>query len=287
VYRRAVDFGRLPSIDDVPFDLPPLDPRSELALGETPAPAAAVRIGAPAWASRAFARKLYPKGTKPGDFLARYAERFDAIELNATFHRVPHQDTVEAWRDATPERFRFCPKLHRPVAEQLDVEGTRRFCDVVARFGGRLGPMLLQLGPSITPKRLGDIERVLEAAPGRAIAVEFRHRSWFEAGRLRDDAFRMLSARGATAVITDVAGRRDVCHGSLTSRTAYVRFQGNELHPTDAVRLDAWAARFDEMSRRGVEAVYFFVHQPDDALAPETLALLAERLGKQDGGGRG
>lgn len=271
-----MDFGRLPSVDGVRFDLPDPDPRSAAVLaGASARGRAAVRSGAPAWSSRDFAKKVYPRGTRAGDYLARYAERFPAIELNATFHRIPDGPTLEGWRDATPETFRFCPKLHRDVTDRLDAEGARRFGLVVSRFGVRLGPLLLQLGPSFTPKRLGDLERLLDALAGRAVAVELRHRAWFEEGRLREGAFRALAARGATAVITDTAGRRDACHGSLTSRTAFVRFQGNEGHPTDAARLDAWAERFALWIESGVEAIYFFVHQPDDTLAPETLALLA------------
>ena len=53
-------------------------------------------------------------------------------------------------------------------------------------------------------------------------------------------AHRLLSSRAATAVVSDVAGRRDASHGSVTSSSCFVRFQGNELHASDAARLDAW-----------------------------------------------
>jgi uncharacterized protein YecE (DUF72 family) len=274
-----VDFGRLASIDAVRFDLPEIDPRSaELTRPPAGQRRPFVRIGAPAWSSRDFAKKLYPKGTKAGDNLARYAERLWAVELNATFHRVPDQRTVESWRDATSEDFRFCPKLHRNVVDRLDPDLARRFAQVVAHFGTRLGPMLLQLGPAFSPKRLPELASFLEALDGHAVAVELRHKSWFEARQLRADAFELFRARGTTTVVTDTAGRRDACHGSLTSRTAYVRFQGYDLHPTDTERLDAWAARIASWIERGVDDVYFFVHQPEDTLTPETLTLLADRV---------
>ena len=276
-----MDFGRLESVDGVRFELPAFDSRTDALLadgatGERARPQ--IRIGAPAWSSRDFAKKVYPKGTKAGDYLARYAERFWTVELNATFHRLPDVRTVEGWRDATPEMFRFCPKLHRQVTEKLDPDLGRRFADVVGHFGPRLGPMLLQLAPSFAPKRLADLDAFLRALEGRAVAVELRNRAWFEHGRLGDEVFALLAERGATAVITDTAGRRDVCHGSLTSRIAFVRFQGNQLHPSDSARLDAWTARFAAWVQRGVESIYLFVHQPEDTLTPETLALLAERV---------
>ena len=57
-----------------------------------------------------------------------------------------------------------------------------------------------------------------------------------------------------------------------------VRFVGNAadpesgLHPTDLPRADVWLDRLLEWRRLGMERAYFFAHQPDDALAPETLA---------------
>jgi uncharacterized protein YecE (DUF72 family) len=277
-----VDFGRLASLEGVSFALPELDPRSDAILGGR-AEASVVRIGAPAWASRDFAKKVYPKGTKAGDNLARYAERFATVELNATFHRVPDVRTIEGWRDATPEGFRFCPKMPKATCEDLDPDRARRFADLVAHLGSRLGPVWLQPSPAFSPKRLPELERFLAALEGRAVAVELRHRGWFQTGRLIDEAFQLFARHGATAIITDTAGRRDASHASLTSRTAMVRFAGNELHESDAQRLDAWASRFAAWLERGVTSIYCFVHQPDDTLAPEALALLAESIRERCG----
>jgi uncharacterized protein YecE (DUF72 family)/8-oxo-dGTP pyrophosphatase MutT (NUDIX family) len=235
-----VDFGRLESVDAVRFELPALDPRTDALLAKAPTGERArpqIRIGAPAWSSRDFAKKVYPKGTKAGDYLARYAERFWTVELNATFHRLPDVRTVEGWRDATPETFRFCPKLHRQVTEKLDADLGRRFADVVGHFGPRLGPMLLQLAPVVShPSGWPISMRSCGRWRGAPSPSSCRNRAWFEHGRLGDEVFALLAERGASAVITDTAGRRDVCHGSLTSRIAFVRFQGNQLHPSDSAR---------------------------------------------------
>jgi hypothetical protein len=94
------------------------------------------------------------------------------------------------------------------------------------------------------------------------------------------------------AVITCVAGRRDVCHASLTAPFTMVRFVGNgagpakrdatsaaanALHPTDETRTAAWLDRLLEWRARGLESACFFVHQPDDVLAPELMASFATR----------
>ncbi|MBK8257620.1 MAG: DUF72 domain-containing protein [Polyangiaceae bacterium] len=104
------------------------------------------------------------------------------------------------------------------------------------------------------------------------LAVEFRHASWFASGTLSDRAFAVLQKHRAGAVITDVAGRRDVCHAALPVPFVMVRFVGNNLHPTDFPRVDAWIARLVEWRSLGLGRAYFFAHQPDDGFAPETLA---------------
>lgn len=279
-----MDFGRRASVDDVRFDLPPLDPRSAPILAaRPPGVACAVRIGAPGWSSRGFVGTLYPQGTRPPDYLARYAERLFAIELDATFHRTPDPTTIDGWCQRVPASFRFCPKVPRFVTETLDAGGAKRFFDAMARFGERLGPILLQLGPLHARTRLAEIEGVLDAAQGIALAVELRHRGWFSSRRLHDDAFRVLAERGVGSVVSDTAGRRDASHGSLTTRTMFLRFQGNELHPSDRTRLEAWADRIAELSAAGAEAVYVFVHQPEEKTTADTIACLADRLRQAHG----
>lgn len=87
----------------------------------------------------------------------------------------------------------------------------------------------------------------------------------------------VFERRRSSVVITDVAGRRDVSHGSLTAPFAFVRFVGDDLHATDFTRLDAWVDRLISWRAQGLEEAYFFVHQTDDLLAPETLVHLVRR----------
>lgn len=82
----------------------------------------------------------------------------------------------------------------------------------------------------------------------------------------------MLRNRGVSAVITDVAGRRDVCHAQLTASTVLVRFVGNSLHPSDYTRVSEWSERLKYWIESGLESAYFFTHEPDNLLAPELAA---------------
>jgi uncharacterized protein YecE (DUF72 family) len=282
-----VDFGKLPSLDGVVFKLPAIDARSRDRLARGGG-AGVVRVGAPVWARRDWTSKLYPRGTQPRDFLREYARRLGAIELNSSYYGVPEEAVVLAWCADTPETFRFCPKLHQGMTHERKLAGAEAAAEGVAfaaRFatlGPRLGLTFAQLPPWFAPDRLAALDGFLAAVP-MAMAIEFRHPAWFDFGALRRDAAEVLARRGAATVITDVAGRRDVCHATLTSSRVLVRFVGNAPHASDGPRVDAWADRAREWCAAGLDELYFFVHQPDAAPTPELIADVVARFNARAG----
>ena len=53
----------------------------------------------------------------PGDSaLARYATRFDAVEVDSSFHRPHRRATWERWAATVPAGFRFSVKLPRTIS---------------------------------------------------------------------------------------------------------------------------------------------------------------------------
>jgi uncharacterized protein YecE (DUF72 family) len=274
-----MDFGKLPSVDGVRFDVPPIDDRGRAILAHAKAQAAPqwLRVGGPGWARRDWLGKLYPQGTPARDFLRVYARALDAIELNASGYALPDPKTVAAWKDDVPEAFRFCPKLPRAITHEQALVGADLWVEqTIERFtplGVRLGPMMLQLPPFFGPERLPALAAFLRRWPrGCRLAVELRHPAWFARRALRPVLRDLLEDHGVGTVITDVAGRRDVSHGSLTAPFALVRFVGNDLHPTDAPRVDAWIDTLFAWREAGLREAFFFVHEPDDRYAPEMMA---------------
>ena len=73
-------------------------------------------VGATGWSMREWVGTTYPKGARPVDFLKHYGEQFNTIELNSTHYRIPDAATVERWRDAVPDDFRFCPKIPQSIS---------------------------------------------------------------------------------------------------------------------------------------------------------------------------
>ena len=244
-----MDFGKPADPTSIDFSLPDDGPLTALTLKrQTPEPHSPTQLylGGTGWSDRAFVGEVYPPGTRPPDYLAAYGKQFNCVELNATFYRVPDRRQCLKWYAATPDDFRFCPKIHQAISQAGDLAAANSrvldFAKAVQAFEHKLGPCFVQLPSDFTTQR-ADVVRAFIARwpPTLRLAVEFRHASWF-AESAGADVFADLHAAGVGAVITDVGGRRDVAHLNLTAAPAFVRWVGCE-HPSDEARLARWAER--------------------------------------------
>ena len=279
-----MEFGKvLPSeLAHIEFKLPQDDPRTIQALKRGHG-LKRFGVGAPVWGAKTWLGKVYPNGTGPKDFLSHYARQFNSIELNTTHYRIPDRETIERWQATTPEGLLFCPKFPQEISHHFPLSGreslVKEFVGAVMGLGNRLGMSFLQLPPTFAPEDLGDLARFLKQLPaGFSIAVEVRHPAFFREHRLRDEYYDLMQTAGAHVVITDVAGRRDVLHLSLPTPRLMVRLIGNDLHPTDDVRISDWIARLQSWLKLGLEEVEFFIHQPGDTTAPDLIAKFIDQL---------
>jgi uncharacterized protein YecE (DUF72 family) len=147
---------------------------------------------------------FYPRYIRPNERLAFYAEHFATVELNVTFYRMPAARTFRGWRDAVPDGFVFAVKASRYLTHIKRLEDPRPSVEYLMEraslLGDRLGPILLQLPPSLQAD-FDRLDRALEAF-GRDVrlAVEPRHKSWFvpelcDVFRRHDAAFVMADRR--------------------------------------------------------------------------------------------
>lgn len=277
-------FGKLSDISQVQFDLPPLDDFANQVLqGEGVKKKCKAYVGCPMWGNKDWAGKIYPKSAKPNEYLSFYAQAFNTIELNTTHYRIPTVETVLKWKNAASPGFEFCPKIPQSISHRSRLsnchEQVTLFCKAISQFEEKLGCSFLQLPESFGPLHISILQDFLSRFPREIpLAIEFRHPDWFTDNRLIDKAADTLFALGVGAVITDVAGRRDVLHTRLTNKTAMLRFVGNGLHPTDYSRLEDWLVYFKTWIEEGLEKLYLFVHEPDDAQAPEMGSFISRRL---------
>lgn len=118
--------------------------------------------------------------------LQRYSRVLNGAEINSSFHRPHARAVYERWAASTPEGFRFAVKLPRTITHDSELRRARvglvAFFDQVRGLGGKLGPVLVQLPPSLTfnarvARSFFDVLRAVH--PGHVVC-EPRHPSWFE-----------------------------------------------------------------------------------------------------------
>lgn len=162
-----------------------------------------VYVGTSGWS---LARDLAPGSSPELSGLQRYAEYFNAVEINTTFYRRPRPGTIERWESATPPDFRFAVKLPRSITHEARLVGVeeevREFCQLCEHFGEKLGPLLVQLPPSLAFEA-GVARPFLEAmaqATRARVVLEPRHVTWFS-----DSVESLLRDHGITRVAADPA----------------------------------------------------------------------------------
>jgi uncharacterized protein YecE (DUF72 family) len=247
-----------------------------------------IYVGCAKWGRKDWVGKIYPKGTKEADFLGEYAKRFNCIELNATFYRMPTKSQTSGWKNKVGNDFMFCPKFTNTITHIRRLKGTDelvdRFLEGINGFKESLGPIFLMPHPGMGPKTAETIDTFIASLPDDVdLFVELRHDEWFEDKEAFQNIFSILEKHKAGAIITDASGRRDCVHMRLTTPEAFIRFVGNGLHPTDYTRIDDWVQRIKQWMDQGIEKVYFFMHQHEELHSPELCRYLIQQLNKHCG----
>jgi uncharacterized protein YecE (DUF72 family) len=242
---------------------------------------ATVRVGTCSWADETLTKVWYPKGVRSGEARIRhYAERFDTVEANSTYYRLPDAELVGNWAERVPDRFTMHVKafglmtrhpvkleaLPEDLREVMPVDGRGRVdrpprelrAEVFRRFHraleplrerGKLGGILLQFPSYVVfkPASLDYLAWAVEQLDGDQPLVEFRHRSWLDEEH-RAQTLAFLESVGATHVIVDApkteAKNLVPTFVARTSNTAYVRFHGRNAGTWNK-RTGSAAERFD------------------------------------------
>lgn len=162
-----------------------------------------IQIGTAGWAIPRQAAECFPTD---GGSLERYATRFSAAEINSTFHRSHKPQTLTRWAASVPDDFRFAVKLPKKISHELRLVGTEdvlcSFSEETRSLGTKLGPLLLQLPPSLAYERAiaEPFLKLLRAHIPHRVVCEPRHPSWFDV-----EADSLLAAYAIARVAADPA----------------------------------------------------------------------------------
>ena len=216
-------------------------------------------IGTSGWIYDAWRGDFYD--ARPAkDWLAFCAGRFTAIEINATHYRLQSAETFRRWRDATPPGFRFAVKAHRYLTHNRKLKDPlgpiRVERDRAAGLGEKLAAVLWQLPRNFhcNLERLALFARALRAWRRPRHAIEFRHRSWFDA-----EVAACLRAHGIAVCQSDAADWP--LWDAVTTDLVYVRLHGHEVtYASNYAEADlrAWARKVRRWTREGRDVHVYF-----------------------------
>lgn len=225
-------------------------------------------IGTSGWQYADWRGPFYPPGVPQREWLAYYARQFPVVEINSTFYRLPQRAAAQQWREQTPDGFLLAAKMSRFLTHIKRLrdpqEPVARFFDRLEPLGDRLGPVLIQLAPTMRAD-VDALDGVLRAMPeGVRVAVEPRHRSWWT-----DGVRTTLEKHHAALCWADRLGR-PVTPLWRTTDWAYVRFHEGRAEPRPrygARALRSWRDRIEG------PAFVFFNNDPGGAAIADARAL--------------
>ena len=184
--------------------------------------------------------RFYPLELKQSNFLEYYATRYDTVELDGLWYRLPTLPAVEIthFKRLRPEAIPFLHTMVERLAPLADVK--------------KLGPILLQLPPNL--KRNDDrlAEFLSSLSHSHRWALEFRHDSW------QDPAVEELLRRARVAwaaVETDdhPAEHRD------TADFVYARLRRSQYQDN----LEKWGEFLMEARKNGKDCYVYCKHEDE------------------------
>ncbi len=232
-------------------------------------------IGTSGWNYRGWRGDFYGD-TPRKEWLCFCAERFGAIEINATFYRLQSKATFARWREETPADFRFAMKANRYLTHNkklADPTASIRLEREHARgLGAKLAAVVWQMPRQFhrNMARLRAFARALQRWPEVRHALEFRHRSWFE-----EEVAECLRTHALAACLSDAADWPlwDV----VTTDLVYVRLHGHTRTYASAygtASLKRWARRVQAWLGQQCDVHVYFDNDAEGAAPRDALRLI-------------
>jgi uncharacterized protein YecE (DUF72 family) len=237
-----------------------------------------IRVGCSGWSYASWRGRFYPERLPQRRWLEYYSRRFDCVEVNATFYRLPTKAAVETWARQVPPGFVFAVKASRYLTHVRRLRdaaaGLARLMERISPLAdaGLLGPILWQL-PANFHRDDGRLHAAIGAMHAGRHAIEFRHASWFVPEVLDE------LARNDIALAVGDTPKRALPVPGPTCDLAFLRLhhghRGRRGNYSKA-ELDAWA---HTVERWDAPTTFVFLNNDWEAFAIRNARHLQRRLG--------
>lgn len=217
---------------------------------------------------------FYPETLRREDFLSWYATKFNAVELNFSFYRMPYAAQLSNMADRSGNKLLFSVKAHQSFTHQQFIQGTQQqfpianWKDGAVAFSkaanplldkGLLASLLFQFPQSFhytadNRRYLSDLLAQFKQFP---LAVELRQSEW-----QRDSVRNGLLERGVLSVYTDEPTLPHIPQADKTmleeenTQGIYMRFHGRNA--------DAWYAKSTMAQKNNGSARYDYLYSTQE-----------------------
>ncbi len=218
-------------------------------------------VGTSAYSIKEWKGSFYPKDISAKDMLKFYSSKFNSVEINNTFYRLPAESVVRSWGEQVPDGFSFSIKASQKITHfkrLKDVGDEIEYLVRAARtLGEKLGVLLFQLPPNMK-KDLPRLQAFLATFSGDIrVAFEFRHASWFD-----EEVFGLLRQNNCSLCIADTDDEFEVPFVQ-TADWGYFRLRREGYSPA---ALKKWMKRIEDQDWK--TAFVFFKHE-DEGIGPK------------------
>ena len=227
-----------------------------------------VRVGTSGFAYKEWKGTFYPDDLPAAKMLRFYADRFDTVEINNTFYRMPQPSVLQGWANEVPGPFAFALKApmwitHLRKLEELQDPARQFFAMAVETMAAHLAPVLLHLPAYLKrdPENLERVRKFFDLVPeGVRIAFEPSDESWHH-----EELYALLRENNAALAAVDDAKKHWAapCPLVATASWGYVRLRKVRYKRPDLAKwVEAIAAQ------PWSEAFVFFKHE-DGGTGPQ------------------
>jgi len=237
------------------------------------------RVGCSGWQYKHWRGDLYPAELPATRWLEHYAARFDTVEINNTFYRLPSAESFASWRDRVPRGFLYAVKASRFLTHMKKLKDPE---EPIERILGRARHLRDHMGPILYQLPRGwkcNVERLAEffiALPRDLVHVmEFRRADW-----LCDEVYELMRKYGIGLCIHDLLPHHPRV---VTANVVYIRFHGSGKkwcgsYPNS--ELHRWADWMTELATAGHD-VYAYFNNDAEAYAVRNAQTMREMVTTQ------
>jgi len=234
-----------------------------------------IYLGTSGWYYTHWLGNFYPENLEQNKWLGFYSKKFNTVEVNASFYRLPFKNMIKGWTNKTPDDFELTFKgsniiTHKKKLKDID-EYLKKFYDRIKLAENKIGVILWQLPPQLK-KDINLLEDFLNKFNCKyRQCIEFRNKSWFER-----DVYNILKKYNVAFCVISAPGLP--LNIEVTSDFAYFRWHGKDdwyKYDYSKEELNGWATQIKNLD---VKNIYGYFNNDFNGFAPLNCLKLKELL---------